>query len=449
MLSLTALIFSAMKEVQAADPNVMFLDDGSITYKDLAHGSFELVTKEAIPRHFFIEDPGKTIVLHAQGSSVSVNQVTNSPARMAELQAAQQDALATYEKGLGSTGSSTPPLVNPLPVQPINFNQTNGFTLSPNSIEPAPWINLSVPEMIVGKLPPPPPTLNAVTGPIEIDTVAFDVFTATSGTFFASSPNSGAALTYGISGGIAGSTILNGVAYDVSKPGLYGTLYVNSTAGAYIFVPDGGAINALKALATTSFTVTVSDGTLSANQTFTININGTNDAAVITGATTGAVIEAGGVANATPGMPVATGTITDTTSTIRPTPGRRLAPDRKRQRLRQFHDDRGRRVDLHARQQQSAVQALNVGNTLTDRFTVTTIDGTAQMVTITINGANDAAIITGTVTGEVIEAGGLQRHPARRPRPARSPSPTSTIRPIPSRRSARRPRAQAATAATR
>ena len=47
----------------------------------------------------------------------------------------------------------------------------------------------------------------------------------------------------------------------------------------------------------------------------------------------------------------------------------------------------------------AAVQALNVGQTLTDTFTVTTVDGTAQLVTITINGANDAAVITGTATG--------------------------------------------------
>ena len=37
-----------------------------------------------------------------------------------------------------------------------------------------------------------------------------------------------------------------------------------------------------------------------------------------------------------------------------------------------------------------AVQALDDGDTLTDTFTVTTIDGTAQVVTITIHGANDA-----------------------------------------------------------
>ena len=32
----------------------------------------------------------------------------------------------------------------------------------------------------------------------------------------------------------------------------------------------------------------------------------------------------------------------------------------------------------------ATVQALNVGQTLTDTFTATTVDGTAQLVTITI-----------------------------------------------------------------
>ena len=83
MLSLTALFFSMIKEAQAADPNVTFLDDDAITYKDLAHGAFELVTKEPIPRHIIVEDPGETIVVKKVGSSVSVNQVTNTAARMA------------------------------------------------------------------------------------------------------------------------------------------------------------------------------------------------------------------------------------------------------------------------------------------------------------------------------------------------------------------------------
>ena len=53
-----------------------------------------------------------------------------------------------------------------------------------------------------------------------------------------------------------------------------------------------------------------------------------------------------------------------------------------------------------------AVQALNVGGqTPTDTFMVATVDGTTQLVTITISGTNDAAVISGTTIGSVIEAG--------------------------------------------
>lgn len=49
------------------------------------------------------------------------------------------------------------------------------------------------------------------------------------------------------------------------------------------------------------------------------------------------------------------------------------------------------------------VQALNVGGSLTDTFTVSTIDGTQQVVTVTIAGANDIPVIGGISTGAVKE----------------------------------------------
>jgi len=410
MLGLTALTFSLVSEVRAADPNVTFLDDGNITYKDLAHGAFELVTKELIPRYILVEDPGQTIVLRSQGSSVSVSQSTNTAARMAELQAAQQEALAIYEKGLGSTGSSTPPPLERLPVQPINFNQIDRS--SPAQELPAlpPVILASVPEDIIGQLPPPqptPPTLNAATGPTETDTAVFDVFTATSGTFLASSPSSGATLTFGIDGGTAGSTVIDGVTYDVSKAGPYGTLYVDSTTGAYTFVPDSDAINALTAPTITDFTITVSDGTLSANQAFTIVINGANDAAIISGAISGAVIEANGVANTALGTPSATGTLTNTDVDNAPNTFTAVnSPTASAGGFGTFTMTAAGVWAYTIDQANSAVQALNVGDTLTDTFTVTTIDGTPQVVTVTINGANDAAVISGATTGSVTEDSG-------------------------------------------
>ena len=416
MLWLTALTFSLTREVRAADPNVTFLDDGNITYKDLAHGAFELVTKEVIPRYFLVEDPGQTIVLRSQGSSVSVSQSTNSPARMAELQAAQQEALSTYEKGLGSTGSSTPPEFESLPVQPINFIQTDDSSPAqelpamPGSIFVAPtdliFANLSPP-------PPTPPTLNAITGPTEIDTTVFDVFTATSGTFLASSPNSDATLTFGIDGGSAGSTVVDGVNYDVSKAGPYGTLYVDSATGAYSFVPNNDAINALVEPTTTDFTITVSDGALSADQPFTIAINGTNDAAVISGNTNGTVIEAGSsTALRALNALSATGTLTSTD--VDDAHNTFAAVDTPTESANGFgtFTMTADGVWIYTVDDASiAVQALNVGDKLTDSFTVTTIDGTPQVVTVIINGANDAAVISGATTGSVTEDGGSKCDP--------------------------------------
>ena len=135
------------------------------------------------------------------------------------------------------------------------------------------------------------------------------------------------------------------------RPAPIGTFYVNSTTGAYTFVPDSGAINALKAPTTTELHYHGVGRHALSQSDLPITINGINDAAVISGTPAGSVIEAGGVANAATGTPTATGTLTDTDvddppntfTAVRPTPSRRL---------RQLHDDGGRRVDLHARQRQ-------------------------------------------------------------------------------------------------
>ncbi len=409
MLWLTALTFSLAKEVQAADPGVTYLDDGNITYKDLEHGAFELVTKEVIPRHFLVEDPGQTVILRTQGSSVSISQSTNSPARMAELQAAQQEALATYEKGLGSTGSSTPPGLDALPVQPINFIQADDGPPELDLPILPPSIFTSIPETVFGKLPPPqpvPPTLNAVLGPTETDTVVFDLFTATSGTFLASSPNS-STLTFGIDGGTAGNNVIDGATYDVSEVGPYGTLYVASRTGDYTFVPNSDAINALVAPTTTDFMITVSDGTLSAERPFTIAINGTNDAAIISGTISGTATETGGIANSTLAAPNATGTLTNADVDDPPDTFTAVSsPTASAKGFGTFTMTANGVWAYTIDQSNHAVQALNVGDKLTDTFTVTTVDGTAQVVTVTINGANDAAIISGATKGSVTEDSG-------------------------------------------
>ena len=218
-----------------------------------------------------------------------------------------------------------------------------------------------------------------------------------------------ATLTFGINGGTAGSTVIDGVTYDVSRAGPYGTLYVDSTTGAYTFVPDNNAINALIEPTTTDFTITVSDGTLSARQPFTIAINGTNDAAIISGATDGTAIETGSVANTALGPLSATGTLTSTD--VDDTPNAFAAvstPTESAHGFGTFTMTTAGVWTYTVNDANSAVQALNVGDKLTDSFTVTTIDGTPQVVSVTINGANDAAVISGTTTGSVIEDGGTK-----------------------------------------
>ncbi len=54
----------------------------------------------------------------------------------------------------------------------------------------------------------------------------------------------------------------------------------------------------------------------------------------------------------------------------------------------------------------ATVDALNVGDTLTDTVNITAADGTEVPITVTINGANDAAIITGDVSGTGSEDSG-------------------------------------------
>ena len=88
-----------------------------------------------------------------------------------------------------------------------------------------------------------------------------DAFSTNQTGTLAASDVEGTTLTYGISNGTTGGTV-GATTYDVSKTGSYGTLYLLSTTGAYVYVPNAGAINALTANATETFTLTTSDGGL-------------------------------------------------------------------------------------------------------------------------------------------------------------------------------------------
>ena len=122
------------------------------------------------------------------------------------------------------------------------------------------------------------PGLAAITGIAFTDTSSDDTFSAATASLSASDRDSGDSLTYSISGGSA-DTSLSG--YTHSASGTYGTLYVNSSSGAYSYVPNDSAIEGLTSTQTDSFTMSVSDGTASANQTLTATVTGANDDPVL------------------------------------------------------------------------------------------------------------------------------------------------------------------------
>ena len=403
-LSFVALIFSALKEARAADPDVTLFDHGTITYKDFAHGSFELVTKEAVPRHIIVDDPEQTVVLTKIGSSVSFAQVANSAARMEDLQAQQQDVLANYAREHGPHGSSTPPgeTIDSAP-EPINFVVPNG-SVPLNSL-PALVPASFIPDTLFFHSPPPPPTLTLGSSPVEVDTVAFDKFSASIGSFSASFGPGAPPPVFGIASGLAGPVVIAGATYDVEKAGSYGILYLNSVTGAYTYVPNNDAINALKVPTTDNFTITASDGLASASQTFAVDINGVNDAAIVSGAVVGSVVEAAGGAH---GVPSVTGTLTDTdvddpANTFTAV----SSPHLSDHSYGSFTITADGHWTYTLDDSNPAVQALNVRDTLTDTFTVTTIGGTPEVVTVTIQGSNDPAVVSGDTHGYVVEAGGV------------------------------------------
>jgi VCBS repeat-containing protein len=190
------------------------------------------------------------------------------------------------------------------------------------------------------------------------------------------------------------------VSSPTASAGGYGT-FTMTAAGVWVYTLNN-ASTAVQALnvgdtLTDTFTVTTIDGTA---QVVTITITGGNDAAVISGATTGSVTEAG----AAPGTPTASGTLTDTDVDNPPNTFAAVnSPTASAGGYGTFTMTATGVWTYRLDDTNSVVQALDVGDTLTDTFTVTAVDGTAQQVTITIHGASDADpndfdyLATGTV----------------------------------------------------
>jgi VCBS repeat-containing protein len=188
-----------------------------------------------------------------------------------------------------------------------------------------------------------------------------------------------------------GTTALGGV-YSVMSNGSWSYMLSDSNASV-------DALNAARTLIDT-FTAATIDGT---TQTVSITIHGANDAAVISGTTAGSVTEAGGANNSIVGTPTASGALTDAdvdnpanTFTVVSTPAASSSG------YGTFTIDGTGHWAYALDNTNTSVQALGPGQSMSDTFTVHTIDGTAQQILVTIHGAEDLPAGAVAIGGSVV-----------------------------------------------
>ena len=140
---------------------------------------------------------------------------------------------------------------------------------------------------------------------------------------------------------------------------------------------------------TDSVTVATADGT---QQVVTVTIAGTNNAAVITGTSTASLTE-------TDAVLTATGTLsaTDVDSVANFVAQTNVAGNHGYGKFSIGTDG------VWSYKANSAHNEFVGGTDYTDSFTVSTADGTEQVITVTVEGTNDAAVISGTSTASLTQ----------------------------------------------
>ncbi|MCP3889912.1 MAG: hypothetical protein GY702_13730, partial [Desulfobulbaceae bacterium] len=164
---------------------------------------------------------------------------------------------------------------------------------------------------------------------------------------------------------------------------------------------DNMAVQALDAGQSLTDTFTFWANDTITSQTVTVTINGAEDAPSITGTVVGTVAEDGTLTDG------AALTITDADTNDNPISFNNVAATAGDNGFGNFTMI-GNTWTYTLDNNNLAVQALDAGETLTDTFTFWASDTTtSQTVTVTINGAEDAPSISGTVVGTVVEDGTL------------------------------------------
>ncbi len=185
--------------------------------------------------------------------------------------------------------------------------------------------------------------------------------------------------------------------------GQYGTFTVDQNGKwTYVLDNDSAKVQALTEgqKVTDTITVTVDDGNGgTATKTITVDITGTNDAAVITPSKPGddaGTVQEDKVYTANGKLDVTDKDAGQATFQ----PQTDFAG-----KYGTFSIDANGNWTFKLDNDAKAVQQLGAKEHLTETFTVTTADGTTGKVTITINGTNDAPTISGVATGAVKEDG--------------------------------------------
>jgi VCBS repeat-containing protein len=189
---------------------------------------------------------------------------------------------------------------------------------------------------------------------------------------------------------------------SLSDPGVLtlGTLDDTSKTVAWSHTTTDGALDFLAAgeKLTVTYNVTIDDGHGgTATQPVTVTIHGTNDAAVITGASTAALTETN-AAQSTGG----TLSATDVDSSAAFVAQTDVAGSNGFGKFSIGTDG------VWTYTMNNAHNEFVGGTDYTDSITVATADGTTQAITVTIHGTNDAAVITGASTAALTETNAAQ-----------------------------------------
>lgn len=184
-------------------------------------------------------------------------------------------------------------------------------------------------------------------------------------------------------------------AWSVTATGAaqFGTATIGATSGQWVYTLSQVLADSLGAgqTATDTFSAIYTDaeGATSEPQQITITLQGSNDVALITGATTGSVFEDAGAASTVRGN--LNHTDIDANN---PNDSWQTATNAPSDQGFGTYQINGQGVWTYTLDNANpTINALPPGQTQQDTFTATTQDGTPQVVTITITGENDAPVM--------------------------------------------------------